>query len=167
MSERGLRPERESQVLNGYLLDTNHCSRLLDGHPAVVEQLGRLGGSVVVTCVIVQGELIFMAHRSEQRAVNEARVREFLEGLRVYAVDGAVADVYGELKAAIIGHFGPRKKAQRRRIKIEEIGFQENDLWIAAIAKRYGFIVVSADSDFERMAEVGDLSVEKWWSPGA
>ena len=153
--------------MNGYLLDTNHCSRLIEGDPRIVERLEKLGGALVVTCVIVRGELIFMAHRSEHRVVNEARVREFLGGIGVYALDAAAADVYGKLKAAIIAHFGPRKKAQRRKTKIEEIGFQENDLWIAAIAKSHGFVVVSADSDFERIAEAEDLSIEKWWSPGA
>ena len=167
MSERGLRPAREGQVLNGYLLDTNHCSRLLEGHPVIVERLDKLGGARVVTCVIVRGELIFMAQRSEHPVVNEARVRDFLAAIGVYLVDAAAADVYGKLKAAVIGHFGPRNKTRRRKTKIEEIGFQENDLWIAAIAKRHGLVVVSADRDFERMAEAGDLSIEKWWSPEA
>jgi tRNA(fMet)-specific endonuclease VapC len=38
-------------------------------------------------------------------------------------------------------------------------------LWIAAIAIRHGLTLVSADSDFERVAQVEDLRVERWWAP--
>ena len=56
-----------------YLLDTNHCSHLLNSHPKVVQKLEELGDTLVATCVIVRGELIFMAFRSEQKAIKIAR----------------------------------------------------------------------------------------------
>ena len=46
-----------------------------------------------------------------------------------------------------------------------KLGFSDNDLWIAAIAKRYGLIVVSADHDFQRLKGIAELSVESWWTP--
>jgi predicted nucleic acid-binding protein len=49
-----------------------------------------------------------------------------------------------------------------RRVTIEKLGFQENDLWIAAIAKCHRFTIVSTDSDFERIKEVEELFVENW-----
>src|SRR5258708_2807180 len=130
-----------------------------------MRRLKELGDAPVVTCVIVQGELMFMAHKSEYRHANEARIRAFLRGIAVYPVDQAAADLYGKIKAAIIEHFGPSRKAQRKKTEVQAIGFQENDLWIAAIAKRHGFVVVSADTDFSRVAQVEDLLIEKWWSP--
>ena len=60
-----------------------------------------------------------------------------------------------------------RRKAKRRQFAIKELGIGENDLWIAAIAKRHGLIVVSSDCDFDRIREVEDLSVEKWWLPSS
>jgi len=148
-----------------YLLDTNHCSRLLQGHPAIINTLKELGETPIATCVIVRGELIFMAQKSERKAENLHQVHQFLNDILVYPVDDETADIYGKLKAAIIDRFGPKSKAQRRKAETTKLGFSENDLWIAAIAQRYGLIIVSADSDFERMKEVEELSIEKWWSP--
>ena len=49
-----------------YLLDTNHCSQLLEKYPTVTRKLSDLGDVIVGTCVIVQGELVFGASISEQ-----------------------------------------------------------------------------------------------------
>ena len=148
-----------------YLLDTNHCSRLLQGHPAIVSKLQELGEVPIATCVIVRGELIFMAQKSEQKAENLHQVHQFLSDILVYPIDDETADIYGKLKAAILDRFGPREKAQRRKTETTKLGFSENDLWIAAVAKRYALTIVSADSDFERLKEVETLSIEQWWSP--
>ncbi len=79
-----------------------------------------------------------MAQNSEQRATNLARVQEFLEDIRLYFIDEQTADIYGELKAEIFTRFGPREKSRRRRTRLEELGIQENDLWIASTALRHG-----------------------------
>ena len=148
--------------MTAYLLDTNHCSFLLKGHPELIRKLEELGQVPTVTCVIVQGELIFMAHRSDHPSANEARVQHFLRGIEVLPLDAETADHYGRLKAAVIARFGPKEKAKRRRTHLGELGFQENDLWIAATAQRYGLTVVTADSDFARLSRLGDIAVENW-----
>ncbi len=146
-----------------YLLDTNHCSHLIDGHPAIVACLVSAGDVEVATCVIVRGELRLMVERSERRDENDRKVKAFLRDITVHPIDDAVADVYGLLKARLLKHFGPRDRAARRKSTIERLGFKENDLWIAAVALKHGLVVVTADGDFSRMREAApELPVETW-----
>jgi tRNA(fMet)-specific endonuclease VapC len=49
----------------------------------------------MATCVIVQGELLFMAHHSQRAAENRAVVRAFVNAIRIHPVDGETADLYG------------------------------------------------------------------------
>lgn len=145
-----------------YLLDTNHCSRIIQGHPSVIRKLEELGDTPVSTCVTVYGELIFMAEKSGNRKENLNLVRCFLRDIRVYAADNETADIYGKLKASLLNHFGPREKSKRRRTETVKLGFGENDLWIAATSKRFDLTLVSADKDFERIREAESLRVENW-----
>lgn len=121
--------------------------------------------TLLSTCVVVQVELTFMAWRSERQAENRRNVEAFLKSIRVYPVDRQVADRYGQFKATILAHFGPRERAKRRKANVEKLEFSDNDLWIAAIARRYQLTIVSADRDFTRIKEVEDLAVEAWWRP--
>ncbi len=145
-----------------YLLDTNHCSRLLDGDSRVADRIAAVGETNVVTSVIVQGELIYMAENSDRRQANLIRVRAFLHDIQLYFVDDASADAYGQMKAALIRHFGPRDRSKRHKTRMERIGIGENDLWIAAVALRHHLTVVSSDTDFERIREAVPIQLENW-----
>ena len=150
-----------------YLLDTNHCSRVLENDAAVLQRLAALGDATIATCAIVRGELIFMAEFSQQRAVNLRRVATLLSRIIVYPIDEEVADWYGSLKARLLDRFGPKAKAKLRKMTLPGIGISDNDLWVAAVARRRDCTIVSNDSDFARIAEVTDLVVETWWTPQA
>lgn len=146
-----------------YLLDTNHCSRAILKDAQVLNKLREIENDIVATCVITQGELIDMAERSQRNKSNLALVNKFLKGIQIYPIDEETAIKYGEIKASIFKQFAPKEKSKRRKTKMINLGFGENDLWIAAIALQHNLIVVSSDSDFQRIKEVdAALTVESW-----
>jgi tRNA(fMet)-specific endonuclease VapC len=145
-----------------YLLDTNHCSQAILGNTNVLRRLEYIENSVITTCAIVQGELIDMAERSQRKESNLVLINRFLTGIYIHNVDGFTATIYGQLKAALFNQFAPKEKSKRRKTKITDLGFDENDLWIAAVALQHDLTVVSADSDFQRIQQVRTLSVESW-----
>jgi len=146
-----------------YLLDTDHCSYILDGHPGGCGRYGERKGHTR-TCVISQGELVFMAERSQRVEQNRQAVKSFLDDITVHTVDREVAASYGRLKAALLLSHGPKAKAKRRQFKLAKLGLKDNDLWIAAVALHHSLTVVSGDSAFSRMRVAGVL-VESWITP--
>ncbi|MEH2168503.1 MAG: PIN domain-containing protein [Nostoc sp.] len=42
------------------------------------------------------------------------------------------------------------------------MGFDDNDLWIAATAIYHNITLVSADGDFTRIQQIYSFSVESW-----
>ena len=146
-----------------YLLDTNHCSRAILGDSKILERLNTIEGNLVATCVITQGELIDMAERSQRNKSNLALVQKFLQGIYIYPINRTTATNYGKLKASIFKQFAPKEKSKRRKTKMINLGFDENDLWIAAIAWQHSLTVVSSDSDFVRIKQViNTLAIESW-----
>jgi tRNA(fMet)-specific endonuclease VapC len=145
-----------------YLLDTNHCSFAILGNSNVLNRLAAIENSLVSTCVIVQGELVDMAERSQRQEDNLALIHRFLMGIYIHNIDESTATMYGQLKAGLFNQFAPKEKNKRRKTKITDLGFDENDLWIAAIALQHNLTVVSADSDFKRIQQVKTLTVESW-----
>ncbi|KJH70207.1 type II toxin-antitoxin system VapC family toxin [Aliterella atlantica] len=145
-----------------YLLDTNHCSGAILGNTSILRRLAEAENTAIATCVIVKGELIYMAERSQQKERNLALAHRFLEGIYTYDINGETADIYAQLKAALFNQFAPKEKSKRRKTKITDLGFDENDLWIAAVALQHNLTVVSGDSDFERIQQGGTLTLESW-----
>ncbi len=153
--------------MNGYLLDTDHCIQILDGHSSIGPRLAAVRPFAVASCVFVEGELLYMALRSDRTEDNLRRVSAFLEDLAIYPADRESAQIYARLKKGIADQFGPRDKAKRRKFHIETLGLKENDIWIASLALQYDLTLLSADSDFERIAQIEGLRIENWRSPSS
>ena len=145
-----------------YLLDTNHCSGAILGDPNILRRLAENENTAIATCVIVQGELLYMTERSQRTERNLALVHRFLQGIYIYNIDGETADIYAQLKAELFNQFAPKEKSKRRKTKITDLGFGENDLWIAAVALQHNLTIVSGDSDFGRMQQVRTLPLDSW-----
>ncbi|CAD5918037.1 tRNA(fMet)-specific endonuclease VapC [Planktothrix tepida] len=145
-----------------YLLDTNHCSLILLENQAVIQTIKQIGETNIATSVITAGELIYMAENSKNKQQNLSLINQFIEDIRVYYIDEEIAKVYGQIKAALIKEFGPQQKTKRKTTKITELGFDENDLWIAAITRFHDLTLVTSDSDFTRIQTVINLTLENW-----
>ena len=145
-----------------YLLDTNHCFRLIARDPRIVERVESLWSARIVTAVTVVGELRYGASISDRKQENTTAVSTFLDGIAHLPITTAVAEHYGALKAAILKRFGPRDRTRRRQFNPSKLGFHDNDLWIASCALDAQLTLVSSDGDFTRIAEVSPLSVESW-----
>jgi tRNA(fMet)-specific endonuclease VapC len=150
-----------------YLLDTNHCSQLLSGHPGLRRRIDELDGTPIATSTITVGELFYMAFRSERQGPNLREIEAFLADLPVYTIDNAVARMYGQVRTVAFAAFGPKERAKQRHTTIPQLGFDDNDLWIAVIALQHRLIVATGDSDFGRIAEVTPLQHENWLTPEA
>ncbi|MFM6004833.1 MAG: type II toxin-antitoxin system VapC family toxin [Sphaerospermopsis kisseleviana] len=121
-----------------------------------------MGKAIIATNAVVVGELRFMAQNSQQKTANILKIQAFLQRIDVYSIDSQTAEIYGDFKSEIIKQFGPKEKRKRQTTKLTEIGISENDLWIAATALRHSLTIVSCDSDFERMRQVREFSLENW-----
>ncbi|MBD2629458.1 type II toxin-antitoxin system VapC family toxin [Trichormus variabilis] len=145
-----------------YLLDTNHCSRIIFGETNLIQQLEVHNEAGVATSVIVRGELLFMAAKSQQTDANIQQVKAFLNTIDLYPINLSISDIYGDLKGKLVNVFGPKEKAERRKFNIQTLGFGDNDLWIAATAIHYNLTVVSTDNDFRRIQQVYSFALESW-----
>ena len=145
-----------------YLLDTNHFSRLILGNEVIRKAIARIGEQAVAISVITQGEVLYMAYNSEHRQQNLTLVQSYLANVGIYRLNDGIANLYGQSKADLIRHFGPKDRQKRRKTKIEALGISDNDLWIACTAMQYQLTVVSTDSDFSRMKAVMDFPLESW-----
>jgi tRNA(fMet)-specific endonuclease VapC len=129
-----------------YLLDTNAVSDLVKGHPKVVARMQACPDQPVINA-IVRGEVIHGLARmppGKRRNAIVAQTGLVLAKLPVEAITATIADRYGQLRA-----------------DLEAVGLplDDNDLWIAAAVLTLGAILVTRDTDFQR---VPGLLVEDW-----
>jgi len=131
-----------------YLLDTTAFSALMRRAPKVRARVTNLGANdLAVICTITRGEILYGLRRlplGKRRQDLEAEASNLFNQLDCVPVPEAVADRYAAIKSA----------AERQGTPLDE-----NDLWIAATALSLNAVLVSTDSDFQR---VNALRVEDW-----
>ena len=145
-----------------YLLDTNHCSYIINGDSQVIEALKNRADSTISVSIITYAELFYMAEKSERVSENRKVVEAFLADVDVYLINEATAITYSRLKASLFNRCAPKGKAQRRSVNISSLGFTDHDLWIVSSAIQHELTLVSADSDLQRIQQVQPFSLESW-----
>ena len=105
-----------------YLLATNHFSHLITKGDEVRRRIAQVGEQAVSISLITEGEILYMAYNSEQQQRNLQIVQSYLASANIYRLNEEIADLYGQFKARIIRHFGPKDRQKRRRTKIASLG---------------------------------------------
>ena len=117
-------------------------------HPKVRARVASLAPEDrMVICTIVRGEVLYGLERTPQgkrRRDLEAKAVSLFAAIPCEPILEAVGDSYARIKRA----------AERKGTPLDE-----NDLWIAATAVSLGAVLVTTDSDFQRMS---GLRVEDW-----
>ena len=131
-----------------YLLDTTAFSALMRRATNVRTRLANLGSSDrVLICTITRGEILYGLTRlaeGKRRKDLEAEATKLFNELECVPVPETAADHYANVKSA----------AQKQGTPLDE-----NDLWIAATALSLSAVLVTTDTDFQR---VGALKREDW-----
>ena len=128
------------------LLDTNAISDLMRDHPRLKIRISTFPESIE-TSVVAAGEIRYGLERlpkGKKRTDLEDKARRTLTALPINSISEQIADVYGNLKAALEG---------------QGLNLDDNDLWIAATAIANGSILVTRDRIF---AKIPGLLVEDW-----
>lgn len=127
-----------------FLLDTNHVSDALKGHPKVLARLARVPVGAVAISTITAGELRYgLAWRGHPAELTRL-VNEFMSRVHQFEWGPAEAEVYGELRAAC-----------RRR----GLGVGALDLLIAAQASSADAVLVTRD---RALSAIPGLAFEDW-----
>ena len=138
------------KIMNKYLLDTSTCSLLMKDNPRVKRRLNSLTESdYPFTCSIVKGEILFGIARlpkGKRRQDLQQKANELFAAIPCEPIPENVADVYAQIKVA----------AEQQGTSLGEC-----DLWIAATALALDAILVTSDSDYQRVIGLG-LRLENW-----
>lgn len=129
-------------IVPGHLADTTYAIALLNQQPAALAALEDLDPFFLP--VIVLGELIFGAARSERIVENTARIEALAARVPILPCDDDTAWLFGTIKTSLWTKGRP---------------IQDNDVWIAALALQHDLTLVTRDSDFNH---VDGLRAEVW-----
>ena len=131
-----------------YLLDTTILSLLMKEHTQVLDKISSLPMTDrIVICTIVRGEVLYGLERMPQgkrRRNLETKASSLFESMPCEPIPEAAGDYYARIK---------------RETEHKGMPLDENDLWIAATALSIGSVLVTTDSDFQR---VNGLPTKNW-----
>ncbi len=124
-------------------LDTNAYRALDDNNDAVITEVEK--AQVLGLPITVLGELYYGIERGSRKEQNLTNLRRFLDTprLQVLEITKDTARVFGEIATELAGAGKP---------------IQQNDIWIAALCKQYGFVLATADKGFTSITGLDTFS---------
>lgn len=129
-----------------FLLDTNTCIQLWQRkNLAVRKRFSLLKPTEVALCSVVKAELLYGAHKSQNRDSNLQLLSELFLPLFSYEFDDNAAEEYGII-----------------RYELQSVGkvIGANDLMIASIAKANKLTLITHNTD--EFSRVKGLRIEDW-----
>ena len=130
------------------MLDTNAFSDLMRENPRLRARLAAMPATDrAVICSTVRGEILFGIRHlpaGKRRRELESKATNLFAAIPCEPVPEAAGDHYAAVKIS----------RQQQGLTLDE-----NDLWIAATVLAIGAVLVTRDSDFQR---VSGLIVEDW-----
>lgn len=115
-----------------YLLDTDHCIFLLRRHEAVCREFSQLSSQPAYVSIIMVGELLFGAYRSERPEQNGAEINRFLDSIPALPLNRSSMDRFARIKAEL------HRRGQR---------LEDPDILIAATAMEHDLTLVSHNTN--------------------
>lgn len=125
-----------------YLVDTTWIIEYLRGSREVIQRLRSLRAEGLAVSIISVAELYEGVFRSNNPSGNEGKLKDFLSGVAVLGIDEEVCKLFG------------RERARLRRSG-GTVG--DMDLLIASTALHNGLTVLTADTDFRRVAGLNTI----------
>lgn len=134
--------DRSTSQNGSYLLDTNIIIGMFTEDKAIQEKVQHTDKLFLASPVV--GELYYGARKSNRPVENLARVNRLTQRFPLFPCDFETAQRFGIIKDQL-----------RRKGNL----IPDNDIWIAAIARQRGLILVTRDAHFD---EVESLQTERW-----
>ena len=124
-------------------LDTNAYRALDDNNQVVVSVVAE--AQILGLPVIVLGELYYGIERGSRKEQNLVNLRRFLgiPRLKILEITPETARIFGELAT---------------ELSVAGKPIQQNDIWIAALCKQYGFVLATADKGFSKISGLDTFS---------
>jgi predicted nucleic acid-binding protein len=128
------------------VLDTNIYSDYAEGLPETVDFLANHGEYLYLPSIVI-GELNFGFMKGNQQQLNDRKLQQFINRLRIQVidVDGDVARKYAIIFLSL----------QKRGTKIPI-----NDVWIAASCMEVGGTLLTRDRHFEVVEQIETVILE-------
>lgn len=117
-------------------IDTNTYRALYDGNKVVARHIRT--ATMIGLPIVVIAELYFGIYDGTRQAEGQERLRNFIsrDRVRLLHITAETAQLFGEIAT-----------------ELKKVGkpIQQNDIWIAALCKQYGFTLLTADKGFQRI----------------